>query len=248
MDPKTYVAPNGLLRERNILITGASDGIGRALALECARLGAQVIIHGRNKAKLEKVHDEITAIEDAARPSIAVMDLLEAQSDAYESLAQGIEEQFGRLDGLVHNASMLGERYPLQQYDIVSWQKVMHVNLTAAFALTQVCLPPLLQAPDPSIIFTSSGVGRRGRAFWGAYAVSKFGTEGLAQVLADEHREGKLRVNCVNPGGTRTKMRLEAYPAEDRDKLKTPEEVLPVYLYLLGPDAAGVTGESLDAQ
>ena len=143
---------------------------------------------------------------------------------------------------------MLGERYPLQQFDIVSWQKVMHVNLTAAFALTQVCLPLLLEAPDPSIIFTSSGVGRRGRAFWGAYAVSKFGTEGLSQVLADEHREGKLRVNCVNPGGTRTKMRLEAYPAEDRDKLKTREEILPVYLYLLGPDAAGITGESLDAQ
>lgn len=248
MDPKTYEAPTGLLRERIILITGASDGIGRALALECARLGAQVIIHGRNTAKLEKVHDEIVAIEGAARPSIAVMDLLEAQSDAYQSLAQGIEDEFGRLDGLVHNASMLGERYPLQQYDIVSWQQVMHVNLTAAFALTQVCLPQLLEAPDPSIIFTSSGVGRRGRAFWGAYAVSKFGTEGLAQVLADEHREGKLRVNCVNPGGTRTKMRLEAYPAEDRDKLKTPAEVLPVYLYLLGPDAAGVTGESLDAQ
>ena len=248
MDPKAYVAPAGLLRERIILITGASDGIGRALAIECARLGAQVIIHGRNQGKLEKVHDEIVAIGDVARPSIAVMDLLEAQSEAYESLAQGIEDEFGRLDGLVHNASMLGERYPLQQFDIVSWQKVMHVNLTAAFALTQVCLPLLLEAPDPSIIFTSSGVGRRGRAFWGAYAVSKFGTEGLSQVLADEHREGKLRVNCVNPGGTRTKMRLEAYPAEDRDKLKTPEEVLPVYLYLLGPDAAGTTGESLDAQ
>ncbi len=248
MDPKAYEAPAGLLRERVILITGASDGIGRALALECARLGAQVIIHGRSTAKLEKVHDEIVAIDGAARPSIAVMDLLEAQSEAYESLAQGIEDEFGRLDGLVHNAGILGERYPIQQYDIVSWQKVMHVNLTAAFALTQVCLPQLLEAPDPSIIFTSSGVGRRGRAFWGAYAVSKFGTEGLAQVLADEHREGKLRVNCVNPGGTRTKMRLDAYPAEDRDKLKTPEEVLPAYLYLLGPDAAGVTGESFDAQ
>ena len=248
MDPKAYSAPAGLLRERVILITGASDGIGRALALECARLGARVIIHGRSKQKLEKVHDEIVALDGAARPSIAVMDLLEAQTEAYESLAQGIEDEFGRLDGLVHNASMLGERYPIQQFDIVSWQRVMHVNLTAAFALTQVCLPQLLAAEDPSIIFTSSGVGRRGRAFWGAYAVSKFGTEGLAQVLADEHREGKLRVNCVNPGGTRTKMRLEAYPAEDRDKLKTPEEVLPVYLYLLGPDAAGVTGESLDAQ
>jgi NAD(P)-dependent dehydrogenase (short-subunit alcohol dehydrogenase family) len=248
LDPKTYVPPPALLADRNILVTGASDGIGRALAIECARLGARVIVHGRNQAKLEKVHDEIVAVDGAARPSIAVMDLLAAQSDAYESLAQSIEDDFGRLDGLVHNASVLGERYPLQQYDVVEWQKVLHVNLTAAFALTQVCMPLLLEAQDPSIIFTSSGVGRRGRAFWGAYAVSKFGTEGLAQVLADEHRDGKLRVNCINPGATRTKMRLEAYPAENRDKLKTPSEILGPYLYLLGPDSKGITGESLDAQ
>ena len=248
MNPKSYKAPAALLTDRIILITGASDGIGRALAVECGRLGAQVIIHGRNKAKLEKVYDEIVAIDGAARPSIAVMDLLAAESDAYESLAQGIEDEFGRLDGLVHNAGILGERYPIQQYDVVAWQQVMHVNLTATFALTQVCLPLLLEAPDPSIIFTSSGVGRKGRAFWGAYAVSKFGTEGLAQVLADEHREGKLRVNCVNPGATRTRMRLEAYPAEDRDKLKTPEDILGAYVYLLGPDAAEVSGQSIDAQ
>ena len=248
MDPRNYVAPEGLLDDRVILITGASDGIGRALALRCAALGAQLILHGRNTAKLEKVHDDIVAIDGAPKPSIAVMDLLEAQSEAYESLAQGIESKFGRLDGLVHNAGILGDRYSIQQYDIVEWQKVMHVNVTAAFALTQVLLPALLEAPDPSIIFTSSGVGRQGRAFWGAYAVSKFATEGLSQVLAAEHQADKLRVNCVNPGGTRTKMRLAAYPAEDRDLLKTPDEVLAPYLFLLGPDGKGVTGESLDAQ
>ena len=124
----------------------------------------------------------------------------------------------------------------------------MHVNVTAAFALTQVLMPMLEQAEDPSVIFTSSGVGRTGKAFWGAYAVSKFATEGMSQVLADEHRDRKLRSNCVNPGATRTKMRLEAYPAEDRNLLKTPEEILATYLYLLGPDSKGVTGESLDAQ
>ncbi len=248
MDPKTYQAPAGLLNDRIILITGASDGIGKALALECGRLGAQVILHGRRQTALEAVHDEIEALGTSPKPSIAVIDLLKAQSEDYEALANGIEDNFGRLDGLVHNASILGERYAIQQYDAVLWQQVMHVNLTAAFALTQVCLPALLDAPDPSVIFTSSGVGRTGKAFWGAYAVSKFGTEGLSQVLADEHREGKLRSNCVNPGATRTKMRLEAYPAEDRDKLRTPDEVLPAYLYLLGPDSAGVTGQSFDAQ
>ena len=247
-DPRQYDAPPGLLTDRVILITGSSDGIGRALAIRAAELGARVILHGRNQKALEAVHDEIAGMPDALPPSIAVLDLLKAQSPDYEELAQKIEDSFGRLDGLVHNAGILGERYAIQQYDAVLWQQVMHVNLTATFALTQVCLPLLLEAKDPSIIFTSSGVGRTGRAFWGAYAVSKFATEGLSQVLADEHREGKLRANCVNPGGTRTKMRLAAYPAEDRDKLKTPEEVLAPYLYLLGPDSAGVTGQSFDAQ
>lgn len=236
------------LSNRIILITGASDGIGRALALRCAELGAQVVLHGRDNAKLEAVYDEIVAIDGAARPSIAILDLAAADSSAYVSLAESLEQEFGRLDGLVHNAGILGDRFSIQQYDVVLWQQVMHVNVTAAFALTQVCLPLLLKSDDASIIFTSSGVGRQGRAFWGAYAVSKFATEGLSQVLADEHRGSNLRVNCVNPGATRTAMRLAAYPAEDRDKLKRPEEILDTYINLLGPDSSAVTGESLDAQ
>jgi len=248
IDPKTYTYPQDLLRDRIILITGASDGIGRALAVHVAELGAKVILHGRNIEKLEKVHDQIESIENAPQPSIAVMDLATATSESYRSLADGLEAEFGRLDGLVHNAGILGDRFSIEQYDAVKWQQVMHVNLTAVFALTQVCLPMLQKSDDASIIYTSSGVGRQGRAFWGAYAVSKFATEGLSQVLADEHRHGNLRVNCVNPGATRTKMRLEAYPAEDRDALKRPEEILPAYIFLLGPDSQGVTGQSLDAQ
>ena len=143
---------------------------------------------------------------------------------------------------------MLGQRHSIEQYDAVEWQRVLHVNLTAPFALTQVLLPLLRNSADPSIIFTSSGVGRQGRAYWGAYAVSKFGTEGLSQVLAAETRHVPVRVNCINPGPTRTNMRLQAYPAEDRDALKTPEEILPTYIYLLGPDSRGVTGQSLDVQ
>jgi NAD(P)-dependent dehydrogenase (short-subunit alcohol dehydrogenase family) len=247
-DYKSYAAAPGLLRDRIILITGASDGIGRALALSAAALGGQIILHGRNVQKLEKVYDEIEALDTAPRPSIAVVDLASANSAAYESLANNLAEEFGRLDGLVHNASIIGDRFSIEQYDAVQWQKVLHVNLTAAFALTQVLMPMIKQADDPSIIFTSSSVGRTGRAFWGAYSVSKFATEGLSQVLADEHREGKLRVNCINPGATRTNMRLEAFPAEDRSKIKGPEDVLAPYLYLLGPDSQGVTGESLDAQ
>jgi NAD(P)-dependent dehydrogenase (short-subunit alcohol dehydrogenase family) len=247
-DPRTYQYRRGLLNGRVILITGASDGIGKALAIQSARLGAQIIVLGRNLKKLEATYDQIESIEDAPRPSIVAMDLATADADAYRSLAASVENEIGRLDGLVHNAGILGKRISIDQYDAGEWQRVIHVNLTAAFALTQVLLPILRQSEDPSLIFTSSGVGRVGRAFWGAYSVSKFGTEALAQILADENRHTPLKVNCVNPGATRTNMRLQAYPAEDRSLLKTPDQVLPAYVYLLGPDSRGVTGKSLDAQ
>lgn len=248
IDPRSYRYPDDLLRDRIILITGASDGIGKALALRAASLGARIILHGRNVSKLEKVYDELQAIDGSPRPSIAVIDLVSANSESYTSLASSIEQEFGRLDGLVLNASILGERYAIEQYDAVLWQRVMHVNVTAAFAMTQVLLPLLHQSDDPSVIFTSSGVGRAGKAFWGAYAVSKFATEGLSQVLADEYRQRNLRSNCINPGPTRTGMRLAAYPAEDRDRLKRPEDILAPYIFLLGPDSKGVTGQSIDAQ
>jgi len=248
IDPGAYTYPSDILRDRIIFITGASDGIGKALAIHAAGLGARIILHGRNATKLEKVYDQIEAIDGAPRPSIAVLDLASANADNYTTLADSLAGEFGHLDGLVHNASILGDRFSIAQYDAVTWQRVMHVNVTAAFALTQVFLPLLMESDDPSVIFTSSGVGRTGKAFWGAYAVSKFATEGLSQVLAEEHRHGKLRSNCVNPGATRTNMRLAAYPAEDRDKLKTPEEILAPYVYLLGPDSRGVTGQSIDAQ
>lgn len=248
IDPRTYAYSGDVLHDRIILITGASDGIGKALALEAARLGAQVILHGRNTAKLEKVYDEVIAIDGVARPSIAVLDLASANAESYTTLANSIEDEFGRLDGLVHNAGILGERFTIEQYDAVLWQKVMHVNVTSTFALTQVLLPLLHKSENAAVIFTSSGVGQIGKAFWGAYSVSKFATEGLAQILADEHRQTSMRVNCINPGATRTGMRLAAYPAEDRNLLKTPQEILAPYIFLLGPDSEGVTGQRFDAQ
>ena len=230
------------------MVTGASDGIGKALAMHLAGLGAQVVLHGRNTKKLESVYDQITKLQDSPRPSIAVLDLATADGDAYSSLVSSIEQEFGRLDGLVHNAGILGQRLSIEQYDVEEWQRVMHINLTVPFVLTQALLPLLRQSSDPSIIFTSSGVGRVGKAFWGAYSVSKFGTEALSQILADENRHTALRVNCINPGPVRTKMRLAAYPAEDRDALKRPEDIMASYVYLLGPDSQGVTGESIDVQ
>lgn len=247
-DPTEYQYGDDVLAGRVILITGASDGIGRALALHCAGLGARVILHGRNSRKLEAVYDEIEGIEGAEAPSIAVLDLATANGDEYVALASSVEESFGRLDGLVHNASILGQRLSIEQYEPGEWQKVIHVNLTAAFALTQVLMPMLKNAEDPSIIFTSSGVARVGKAYWGAYSVSKFGTEGLSQIIADENRHTPLRSNCINPGPVRTNMRLQAYPAENRDHLLTPDDILAPYIYLLGPDSAGVTGQSFDVQ
>lgn len=248
MDHRKYAYSDDLLHDRIVMITGATAGIGRALAIHAAAHGAQVILHGRNVTKLEAVYDEIEQIDGAPRPSIAVMDLATADDNAYRTLAASLAEEFGRLDGLVNNAGILGERYSIEQYDAGMWQQVMHVNVTAAFALTQVCLPLLHQSGDASIIFTSSGVGRQGKPFWGAYAVSKFATEGLSQVLASEQQHGNLRVNCINPGPVRTEMRQAAYPAENRDALTGPEGILPTYMYLLGPDSKGITGESLDAQ
>ena len=246
--PISYEYADGILKNRKVMVTGASDGIGKALAVHIAGLGAQVVLHGRNTKKLEAVYDQIINLNNAPRPSIAVLDLATADSDAYSSLVTSIEQEFGQLDGLVHNAGILGQRLSIEQYDIAEWQRVMHVNLTVPFVLTQALLPMLHQSVDPSIIFTSSGVGRVGKAFWGAYSVSKFGTEALSQILADENRHTPLRVNCINPGPIRTGMRLAAYPAEDRDALKRPEDIMATYVYLLGPDSQGVTGESFDVQ
>lgn len=246
MEPRDYKYSSDVLSERIVLVTGATDGIGKALALEAARVGARVILHGRNVRKLEAVHDEVEAL-GRERPSIAVLDFAKAGSETYASLADSIRNDFGRLDGLVHNAGILGPRLSIEQYDPAEWQRVLHVNLTAPFALTQVLLPVLRESQDPSIVFTSSGVGRRARAYWGAYAVSKFGIEGLAQIVADENRHVPIRANCINPGPTRTRMRAEAYPAEDRGKLRTPEEIVAAWIYLLGPDSRGITGESFDA-
>lgn len=243
-----YRAAPDLLRERVILVTGAGDGIGRVAALTYAAHGATVILHGRTLAKLEAVYD---AIEKSGHPQPAIItqELSSATPADYQQLAETVEREFGRLDGVLHNAAVLGDITPLEMYDPDTWDFVMNVNLRAPFQLSQALLPLLKQAPDASIIFTTSSVGRRARAFWGAYAVSKAGVENLALMLADEMRNiSNIRVNCLNPGATRTNMRASAYPGENPMSLRTPEDLMPLYLYLMGPDSRGVSGESLDAQ
>ncbi|MCB1836343.1 MAG: YciK family oxidoreductase, partial [Alcanivoracaceae bacterium] len=222
--------------------------IGRAVSLALARNGATVILLGRTQEKLEAVYDQIKA-EGGPEPAMAPVNLDVARPQDYEALADMFDKEFGRLDGILHNASILGDITPLEQYEYGTWDTVMQVNVNAAFYLTRALLPLLRESDDASILFTSSSVGRKGRAFWGAYAVSKFATEGMMQVLADElENVSRIRVNSINPGATRTRMRALAYPAEDASTLKTPEQIVPAYLYLLGPASTGVTGQALDAQ
>ena len=235
------------LAGRVIAITGATGGIGRALALDAARMGAELVLIGRNVRKLQGLHAEIEQVAPG-KSLMAPLDLEKAGANDYDALAAAVMKQYGRLDGLVHCAGLLGALTPIGQYDVPMWCRVMHVNVTAAFALTQVLLPALRQSADASVIFTSSGVGRRGKAYWGAYAVSKFAVEGLVQVLAAELQgNSTIRVNALNPGPARTAMRRQAYPSEKLDSLPPPEALTGPYLQLLGA-GGDITGQSLDCQ
>src|ERR1700736_2357536 len=248
MIPKQFTPDTDLLAGRVILITGASSGLGRALAVECARAGASVILCGRNGAKLERVYDEIEAL-GRPQPAIAMLDLAVATAVDYDNLASTIGGEFGRLDGVVHAAGLLGDRTPLEQYDVPTWCRVLHVNLTAPFILTQVLLPHLRKSADASVIFVSSGVVKNPRPFWGAYAVAKSGLEAVRSMLSQElDGEPNIRVNSVNPGRMRTAMRAAAYPAEDPNTVPTPASVSGPFLYLLSPLSRGIDGEYIDAQ
>ena len=246
--PIDYKPRTNLLSGKTILVTGAGDGIGRSAALNYAKYGASVLLLGRTGSKLEAVYDEI---ENAggSKPSIIEMDLATAPEDMYTSLAASLGEEFSCLDGILHNAALLGDRRPIESAGYANWQDVMQVNVNAQFLLTQHFLPLLQQAPTASIIFTSSTVGRIGKAYWGAYAVSKFATEGFMQVLASElENTSKIRVNSLNPRATNTAMRRAAYPGENPATNPAPQNIMPAYLFLMGDDSAGITGKAFDAR
>lgn len=230
-----------------ILVTGAGAGIGRAVSLGLAAHGASVVLLDRVVERLESAYD---AIEQAGGPQAALypMDLAGATPADYEELAGRVEEAFGRLDGLLHNAAELGVPGPIEQYEPEVWARIVQVGLNAPFLLTRACLPMLRRAGDASVVFTSAAVGRHGRAYWGAYATACGAGEVLAQVLADELENFGVRVNTLDPGPVRTAFRARAYPAEDPNRLSPPEAVVPAYLYLLGPESRGVTGQALSAQ
>ena len=248
-DPRLAAIGADDLRGRVILITGASQGIGRAVAISCAQHGATVLLLGRSGRQLNEVHARISGAHGEDRAAIVEFDLENAVARDYDALFAAIEARYQRLDGLLHNAGLLGQLAPVEHYDVPTWCRVLQVNVTAAFVLTQILLPLLKRSADGSIVFTASGVGRVGRAYWGAYAVSKFAIEGLNEVLAAELSGiTPIRVNSLNPGATRTKMRRQAYPAEDPESLPAPEQITHAYLALLGPASRGITGGRFNAQ
>lgn len=243
-DLRSYQPAPGALQDRVILITGATDGIGKALSIAAAKLGAQVIAHGRTQRKLEAVADLVT--DPAAKPmALLPLDFEKAGPAEYEAMADAIENNFGRLDGLVHNAAMLAERAPIEHHDVPKWLRAMHVNTNAPFILTRYCLPLLKKSQDASILFSSCDLATEAKAHWGPYLVSKWANEGMMRMLADELSNTRIRVNSYNPGPVATKIRLQAFPAEDRAKLAKPEDVVNAYLYLLSSESRGTTGKTL---
>ena len=242
--PKNYKVKQGELNGKVILVTGANKGFGLAISMDLAKAGATVIMLGRDLSSLEYAYD---AVVDAGykEPILYPLDLEGASPENYQELQDNILEKFNRLDGLIHNAAILGTQMPIDQYDIKLWYSTLQINLSAPFMLTQFLIPALKKSDDARILFLSSSVGRKARAYWGAYSVSKFGLEGLAMTLSEELEKTKIKVNTINPGKMRTEMRRTAYPAEDASTLPKPEEKSSVIVYLLSKEAERINGEQL---
>ena len=231
-------------KDKIVLVTGANRGFGLAITMDLARAGATVIMLGRDLGSLEYAYD---AVVDAGltEPILYPLDLEGATPENYQELQDNLLNQFGKLDGLVHNASILGTKMPIEQYDIKLWYSTLQINLSAPFMLTQFLVPALLKSDDARVIFMSSTVGREARAYWGAYSVSKFGIESLAKTLSEELEKTTISVNTVNPGKMRTEMRRAAYPAEDSSKVPLPEEKSQAIAYLLSSSSPKINGEQL---
>jgi NAD(P)-dependent dehydrogenase (short-subunit alcohol dehydrogenase family) len=231
-----------MLRDKAVMITGASQGLGKALALACAREGASLVINSRSEESIRPVAEEA---RDLGAEVLAVPADVSVGADI-EGLVGAAVERFGRIDVLVNNAGLLGPRVPIEEYPEDEWRRVLEANLTAPFLLTKALVPHMPEGG--SIINVTSGVSIQGRPRWGAYSVSKFGLEGLTQILAAELEERGIRVNSVDPGSMRTDMRAAAYPDEDPNTLVTPEENTGVFLYLASDESKGITGERFKAQ
>jgi NAD(P)-dependent dehydrogenase (short-subunit alcohol dehydrogenase family) len=241
---RDHTFKDGELNDKVILVTGANRGFGLAITMDLSKAGATVIMLGRDLGSLEYAYD---AVVDAGynEPILYPLDLEGATPENYQELQDNVLEKFEKLDGLIHNAAILGAQMPIEQYDIKLWYSTLQINLSAPFMLTQFLIPALLKSEDARILFLSSSVGREARAYWGAYSVSKFGIEGFAKTLSEELEKTNISVNTVNPGKLRTEMRRTAYPAEDSSTVPMPEEKSAAIVYLLSSLSPKMNGEQL---
>jgi NAD(P)-dependent dehydrogenase (short-subunit alcohol dehydrogenase family) len=245
--PASTAAAGASLGGRVVLITGASGGLGRPLALACAARGATVALHGRVVRKLEALYDEIVAA-GGPEPTILPLDLATAGAEDFGTVAGAIRAQLGRLDALVHTAAILGSLGPVEHQSFDAWLKVWRVDVAAAMALTRSLLPLLGAAPDASVVFTLDARGDAPRAYWGAYGAAKAGLAALATTLADEWEERPaLRINAVVPGPIRSPLRMLTHPGEDKSTLPVPAALAPLYLYLIGAQPKAESGARIDA-
>jgi NAD(P)-dependent dehydrogenase (short-subunit alcohol dehydrogenase family) len=248
IDFRNYRPKPDLLKGRVILVTGSGRGIGRAAALAFAAHGATLILHGRDVSKLEALYDEIEAA-GGAQPTILPLDLASARDRDFENLALAIESQLGRLDGILHNASHFDHLGPLDQQHLDQWLLSLRVNLAAPFALTRACTYLLKAAPDASVLLTAETHALQPKAYWGSLAVAKSGLPALAKIQAQEwDTQPHMRINVLVPGTVDSPQRRQTHPGEARASRATPEQLMPAYLYLLGPDSRGVSGQIVYAQ
>ncbi len=226
---------------KSILITGSSDGIDKSLAIEFSKFGANIILLGRNSKKLDEVYDLLDHSHVSQKHIIIEADLALLSNEAAQEILIAISQEFEVLDGIIHNAAILGTMSSLEDYDLSSWDEVMKVNLRAPFILTKTLKVMLESALQPRLIFTSSGVAKKGRSFWGAYSVSKFGVKGLAEIFKDElETTTNIKVFNFDPGATRTSMRAYAYPAEDPSSLKGASSLLNYYLWFFSRESENI--------
>ena len=241
---RDHIFKDGELKDKVILVTGANRGFGLAITMDLSKAGATVIMLGRDLGSLEYAYD---AVVDAGykEPILYPLDLEGATPENYQDLQDNVLEKFDKLDGLIHNAAILGAQMPIEHYDIKLWFSTLQINLSAPFMLTQFLIPALVKSEDARILFLSSSVGREAKAYWGAYSVSKFGIEGFAKTLSEELEKTNISVNTVNPGKLRTEMRRTAYPAEDSSTVPMPEEKSAAIVYLLSNLSPKMNGEQL---
>jgi len=240
--------PADSLKGKTIVITGAGSGIGRQAAKSFSDFGANLILLSKDQGKLESLYDEINA-NNSKNIIIQPMDFEKAEEREFEEIVGAIKEEHSIIDGLLNNAGILGEKKSLEQYNFSTWTSVLQVNLHASFLLTKNLIPLLKKSNNGSIVFTSSGVGRKGKAYWGAYSISKFATEGMMQILSEEFQNTScIRVNCINPGPVRTKMRELAYPAENPEVNPLAADIMKYYLYLMSDQSLKISGQTIDAQ